>query len=494
MARATDVAVLQAQRHTFVKGVDLYDGHVVASSTDVRIPGRGPALEVVRTYGSSGSTDGGVLGAGWNLNYLSRLIISDCSWMIVGGDGGGQRFTQVGNEFVPQKGYHTRLQKNDDGSYDFFTKGGIHYHYGDAARVEGDSIFADRPNLDFIEDTNGNRLVMRYDGAKNLTEVQELFAGGVPGRSLVFEYTATEILGERRIRRITGPLGLEILYDYDEWANLIQVTRDVRVERYEYTVDQILDRHNLSAYVDPNGHRTEYVYFEDGDLFPGEVPDATLRGKYEFVKEVHEAMGLPEVAVTGFLYDATNYAVTGQLRTVVTDARANATEYLLNENGSPERITEPGGVVTEMTWAADDIYKTSETDANQRVTLFEYDSRANLTKETIQAGGAIGDVVTEFDYDPDYNKMTLKRVENVDAQGAAVVQETIFQIDPSNGNLRSTRDAEGNVTEFDYFPNGDLQFVRGPRPGQQQSFDYDAYGNPRTATDGEGNVTTTEYL
>ena len=29
--------------HTFVKGVDLLDGHLVSSSTDVSISGRGPA-------------------------------------------------------------------------------------------------------------------------------------------------------------------------------------------------------------------------------------------------------------------------------------------------------------------------------------------------------------------------------------------------------------------------------------------------------------------
>ena len=59
--------------HTFVKGVDLLDGHLVASSTDVRVAGRIP-LELTRTYGSSGLRDGGAMGAGWTHNYLSRLV------------------------------------------------------------------------------------------------------------------------------------------------------------------------------------------------------------------------------------------------------------------------------------------------------------------------------------------------------------------------------------------------------------------------------------
>ena len=466
--------------HTFVKGVDLFDGHLVTSSTDANIPGRGPALQVTRTYSSSGSLDEGPLGAGWNLNYHSRLIVTSCFWTIVGGDGSGQRFVRLGGEFVPQKGYHTSLRENDDGSFDFFTKGRIRYHYVNV------QFSADRPNLDFIEDTNGNRLQLTYDAAGNIAQVQEIFAGDVVGRSLFFEYV--DVLGEPRISKITGPLGLELLYAYDEWANLTRVARAERVEIYEYSISQDLDRHNLTATVDSNDRRTDYVYYEDGDLFLGETGAVETRGKFEWVKEVHEAVGHPEEAVTAFLYDVTDFSATQRLKTVVTDARANDTEYLLNKDGSPVQITEPGNVVTVMEWASDDIMKLQETDALNRVTLFEYDANANLTKETIQAGGIIGDVVTEFEYDPTFNKMTLKRAHNTND-----IQETRFEIDPANGNLQSTTDAENNAAEFFYFANGDLQSVRGPRPGQASSFDYDDFGNPTMSTDAEGNITTTVY-
>jgi RHS repeat-associated protein len=472
--------------HTFVKGVDLQDGHLVASSTDARIEGRGPALEVSRTYGSLGISDEGALGAGWNLNFHSRLLVTDCFWTIVGGDGSGQKFTQNGSEFIPQKGYHTSLRRNDDGSYDFFTKGRIRYHYVGVPRFPGDALFTGRPNLAFIEDTNGNRQEMVYDSEGNLVEVREVFAGGEQGRSLFFEYT--DVLGEPRISKITGPLDLEILYEYDEFGNLVRATRGERVESYEYSVSDIEDRYNLTATVDPNGRRTEYVYFEDGDVFPGEGGEEGGQGKHEYVKEVREGVGTPELSITKFLYDVTDVSSTGRVRTVVTDGRNNPTEYFLNLQGSPVEIRESGNVVTTMVWSTTDIYKVQETNALGRVTDFEYDGNANLTSETIHAGGSVGDVVTEFEYDPTFQKMTLKRVLN-----GAEVQETTFEIDPSNGNLLSTTDAEGNVTEFEYAANGDLSSVRGPRPEQQTTYSYDAYGNPETATDGLGNVTTTLY-
>ena len=468
--------------HTFIKGVDLLDGHLVSSSTDLSIPGRGPALELTRTYSSSAVPDGGVMGAGWSMNYFSTLIVKSCAWIVVGGDGSGQRFTRVGEEFIPQKGYHTELIRNDDGSFDFYTKGRIRYHYLDLELFEGDRLYGGRPTLEYIEDTNGNRLELVYDSDRNITQVKEVFQGGVEGRSLVFEYIQNR--GEQRLARVTGPLGLEVTYEYDELANLIKATRDERVERYDYDLANRLDQHNLIAYTDPNGNTTRYRYFTDADVFAGELANAIVVNKFEWVKRVDE----PEGVTTIFVYDFTRIT-DGEFITTVTDGRLNDTIYTLNLNGSPVKIEEPGGVTTTMTWAANDIFKESETDANGRLTLFEYDDRANLEKETIVTDD-YGPVVTEFEYDLIYNKMRLKRVHNVSGGGT---QETLFTINPANGNLERTRDAEGNNTTFEYAANGDLRFVRGPRPGQDTEFMYDDFGNPDRTIDAEGNETTTVY-
>ena len=57
---------------TFVKGVDVLDGHLVRQSTDVKIQGRHLGLEVTRTYSSSARGEDGVMGAGWGWNYPPR--------------------------------------------------------------------------------------------------------------------------------------------------------------------------------------------------------------------------------------------------------------------------------------------------------------------------------------------------------------------------------------------------------------------------------------
>ncbi|MGH9388962.1 MAG: DUF6531 domain-containing protein, partial [Vicinamibacteria bacterium] len=222
----------------------------------------------MRTYASAGSSDEGVMGAGWSMNYMSTLVISSCAWTVRGGDGSGQSFTRVGERFVPQKGYHTELVRNGDGSFDFFTKGRVRYHYLDIELFEGEELYGGRPTLSFIEEPNGNRLELVYDAQRNITKVKEVFRGGVEGRSLAFEYV--QVLGEPRLKRVRGPMSLEVTYEYDENGNLIEARRDERVERYEYDKANVDDRHNLVLYTDANGNETRYRYFEQGDVFPGE--------------------------------------------------------------------------------------------------------------------------------------------------------------------------------------------------------------------------------
>ena len=468
--------------HTFVKGVDLLNGHLVASSTDVRVAGRIP-LELTRTYSSGGLSDSGAMGAGWTHNYLSRLIAVECFITIVGGDGTGQRFVQVGDRFVAQKGYHTRLEKNLDGSFDFYTKGGIRYHYLPLTDAEA-ALRGHR--LDFIEEPNGNRLRMFYDAERRLTKVSEEFGSNFE-RSLTFEYTAEPVVFEFRVARVRGPLGWVVEYTYDELGNLTSVTRapgtpDETVERYEYSVNvtEHQDRHNMTARTDANGNRTEYVYFTDAESFVGETTTTPVVQKYEYVKEVRE----PEGVTTAFSYDVSEVDAL-RFTTRVTDARGFVARYTMNANGSPLEIEEPqvagATILTTMEWSVNDIFKTREVDANERETLFDYDERGNLIRETIKAE----DVVTKFEYDATFNKMTLKR----DAEN----RETRFEIDPANGNLLSVTDTLLNVTRFEYLGNGDLARTDGPRPGQSTRFTYDRFGNPGTTTDALGNVTTTVY-
>jgi Tol biopolymer transport system component len=120
--------------HTFVKNVDVFNGHAVLQREDFRIEDRGLPVQFFRTYGSAGFQIGGPLGPGWTHNYNVRLEISTCNdtktYTVIGGEGTGQTFLWNAStqEFVPPKGYHGTLTYNAVvPEYIYRTKHGIEY-------------------------------------------------------------------------------------------------------------------------------------------------------------------------------------------------------------------------------------------------------------------------------------------------------------------------------------------------------------------------------
>ena len=392
---------------TFVKGVDLLDGHLVQQSTDFKVPGRHLGLELTRTYSSAGWGSQGPLGGGWSLSLDSRLYEEPTCGLVtvVTADGSSQVFRSTNGllSFTPQKGYHTRLE-HDGTIYRFIDKA------GNVHRFEQLAPDGSRP-IEEIEEPHGDRLVFAHDGNGRLTRVAEVQRGAGEVRAATFSYRA--IYGYDRIVRAEVPaLDIAVDYEYDDTGNLVRVTRDgrnlpaggpdaaPRVERYRYLTppsaappgsgvtpqSDTRRQHQLVEVVDPNGHSREFAYYGDEDRIPGEadgrVPGAgglLFTERWELVREVVEKPA-PGVALrTRFSYDATQAVALSQFRSTVRDARGKDTVYVLNGNGSPLRIEEPLSRTTTTTWSATDVLKTSETDANGRLTQFEYDERGNLT-------------------------------------------------------------------------------------------------------------------
>ena len=304
---------------TFVKGVDLFDGHLVQQSADFKVPGRHLGLEVTRTYSSAGWSSQGPLGGGWSLNYAAGLFVDGGCGLatVVTPDGGSQVFQSDDGlmSFTPQKGYHTRLE-HDGNVYRFTDKAGNVHHF-ESPGSDG------RPRLDFIEEPHGDRLVFTYDGTSRLAMVAEVHSEATePVRAVTFTYRP--IYGEDRIVRAeiaalrpeAAALGLAVDYEYDTRGNLTKATRsgqnvagaevtatETRVEAYRYltlptvaggrpSAGDIRKEHQLVETTDPNEHRREYVYYAEGDEMPGEAQGSSgglfFEEKWELVRQVLE--------------------------------------------------------------------------------------------------------------------------------------------------------------------------------------------------------------
>jgi YD repeat-containing protein len=115
-----------------------------------------------------------------------------------------------------------------------------------------------------------------------------------------------------------------------------------------------------------------------------------------------------------------------------------------------------------------------------------------LNNHLLAAGsGPIGQ--RTYTYDPTFNQRTSETDE--------LGRQTLYQIDPNNGNVLSTTVVVGDgthnlVTHYTYFPDGQVKTITDPL-GRVTAFTYDADGRLQTQTVAQGTpdqaVTTYEY-
>lgn len=479
---------------TFVKGVDIFDGHLVQQETDISLPGRHLGLQSLRTYSSSGQGYEGAVGAGWDWNYDASLYPSDACGLVSvkTADGSSQVFRVSGDGFTPQKGYHGRLVRNGDGTYDYFDKASVRHHFVPAPPAPGEGPHF---RLDHFEEPHGDRIQISYDPQGRVSEVAEQH-GGAPVRSL--RATWTNVRGDQRLKSIEAPgLDLRVEYEYDAQGNLVRAVRkggnvsgpsaEDRVFEYVYTVADFRDLHQLVEARDPNRAVTRYEYYQRTDLFPGQDTGfLVVMDKEEFVKRVIE---FPRGAQsTSFTYDFRNALATGRWQTTVVDPRGTTDRYVLNGNGSPLEIHEAEGTadgrVVRIEWAAADIFKERETDGEGRVTTYGHDPNGNLARETVETAD-LGPVETRYTYHPVFNKLTSRT--------DALDRVTTYTISDSTGDLLAVTDPEGNRTEYGYDSSGQLTSVTDPRGHTTGHGAHDSFGNPTRVTDPLGNETTRQY-
>ena len=504
--------------HSSVKGIDLVDGHLSIIRKDFAIGGLGPDLQFARSYGSVGNRSSGPIGAGWSHNYESRLVFDPCGHVtVVGGEGSGTRFSnpvpdvddqdQSILRYQPQAGYHGTLNYyQTDDEYDFYTKSRTRYHY----EQEPEPTALSNYTLRFIEDPFGNRLTLEYDpnSPYKLIAVRD-----ASGRTLEFTYNSFGTVPENRIVQMSGPLGLEVNFEYDAYGNLTKATQDIRSESYEYSTDHPSDKHNMTRITDPNGNRTEYVYYSDQDPFSGFPGDfdwdthvLVFPEKYEFVRAVVEGSGSPEQETIQFSYNYANHQE--MVLTTVVDAWNVTTLHTINPRGGAveKRVYMAGGDnISRTKWAYEeginDVYMTENVEPNGRITRFSYDSNGNLTEQTIDLSNLTGyeavfegdQVITQITNRSIFDQKFNKPVQSIDSMGNI----TNYVLNPKNGAVLSKttypQAGESITLGFSYYPNGLLETTTDGRGNITRLTEYDTHGNNTRVIDPLGNETTMVY-
>ena len=542
--------------HTIVSGVDLWDGHLTHSRQDVLIPGRRLSLDFTRSYSNLGDSRDGPLGAGWTHSYNVRLVERCNTFVVIGGEGSGNAFsnpnlnpvlearyrpllpsTSAGRPlefFQPQIGYHSTLVRHlaDWSEYFFFTKSGVRYHFVREPALGNTNSYTLRE----IREPNGNALILKYCDRGDLDPttldtVTEL--DSTPPREkreLQFTYV-TNLFNNKRIikleayNQLTGGnlYNLRIHYLYDTNGNLTNVVRagipgvDERSESYGYSPGHYFTGHNMTSYTDPNGSVTLYEYYPTNAGLAG---FAIFSGGPNRIPGIHTGEIIRKVTRIGSspaenIETIFDYDFIGKTRTVHDPRESEGvgpTVYTLNDYGATIMIQPPLVPATIMEWATDaphpnvldlsgnparDGLMVKKVDPLGREHRYEYkDGRGNLTAEITVFSGAKAPVTLADGVTSVASISTLYAYDAVFNQRTNSVDAeghaTALLIDPANGNLRTVVDAENNVTAYDYFPNGDLKSKTDPRRNVTH-YSYDDYGNPQSVEEPENKLTTNGY-
>jgi len=496
-----------------VSGVDLLTGNLGITASDLEIPNRGLSLSVVRAYNSHGAGAFSPFGYGWRHNYqvlLTRRFDSATQrWklMIRGGDGEGQSFFegQTGQEVRADEPHQGTIRKNADGSFDFFTKNRIRFHFPGAFEADVNQLSDNgyMGNLEYIEDPHGLRVTLVYEegrlvkvidpsnralqffyeraltpfvgflGATTLAGAQSVCVSKGQFALLQNQLLKAEVGVAWRINRITGPGGIELTYEYDTDGNLVKVTRKGRDQiGSEETSDQVWNysykpdatqgtnvdvTHLLKSVTNPNNNAVSYNYKLDTGLM--------------LVSEIV----YPQLISTSFTYNAPN----GLIHSVdVRDGRGTLTTYQIDRRAEGYHLTiatpfGSGIATTEMRFDKLGM-KTYERDAEGMESLFSYDARGNLESETMKSPTLEeGELRTLYQFESVFNKLTSV----TDPKG----NTTSYEISRSTGDVLQVTLPTGRAIRMNYQANGDLDSVTDER-GLVTSFRYDEFGNTTEIT------------
>lgn len=209
--------------------INLATGNVYVKQTDVRLPGLGGGIELVRVWNSmwpstQSTFQTGLFGPNWRSSFEERVFLGSDHYMkYARGDGSFWSFGGVGPEFdiaAPANAGATLLQGSS-----YWT---LKFKNGEQRLFDNTS-----GNLIAIIDRNGNETQISYDAGGRLVSVAD-----PSSRHLYFSYgSPTSFL----VTSVTSDFGVSVSYSYDSQGRLLQVTEpDQSTLNFDYNGQSLI--------------------------------------------------------------------------------------------------------------------------------------------------------------------------------------------------------------------------------------------------------------
>jgi len=434
---------LKCSQQNVVAPVSTGTGNFWHTFSDLSVPGRGPGLNVTRTYNSAAARPGGVdgpFGPGWSSSYQMRAEADPSGAVrVVQEDGSEVRFVPFNGGYWAPSWVLATLVKNADGTYSFTRK----------AREIFD--FAASGRLSSIKDLNGYTTTLSYDSSDRLVSVAE-----PAGRTLSWTWAGS------RVAQVVDSAGRTVDYGYDAAAQLTSVT-DVTggITRFSYLNGL------MKTMTDPRGGVVTNT-FDSSDRVVSQTDPLLRLTTFDYTS----VPGSTKVTSPAGVVTLDTYQY-GQLVTQTTGygtAQAATTTRAYNPATlGCSTVTDPNNRTTTKAYDARGNL-TSRTDPLGRQTTWTYDNLNNVTSERDAKL-----VTTTMTYDAKGNLLTRSRPLLGAAGATSATQKVTFNYG-ENGNPNS-----GEVTSM-LDPNG-----------QRWAYAYDTYGNRTSTTDPLYRVTTAAY-
>lgn len=474
--------------------VNTADGNFWHTFDDLSIPGRGPALDLTRTYNSLAADTDGPFGYGWSDSYGMSLDIGTSQVVVHQGNGALATFTSAdGTTWSAPPRVLSTLAHTGDGTWTFVHRAQQIYTFDATGRLTA------------ISDPNGNRITVSYPSGSSLV------ATDPAGRSLTFTFTGSHITS------VQDSASRSLTYSYDSAGNLTDVI-DVGGGHWQFTYDSahrmltmrspryygdttttptpVLNNHYDSAgridqQTDPAGRVTSFDYTS----IPGSTMVTDPKGNIT-VDEYQDGLLISATAGYGTASSATWYyrydpATLGRTTTFLPPGYTTTATY----DSAGNRLTSTDGLsrTTSYTYNALDevtsITEPKQVNGQPITTTLTYDTAGNLLSTSSplldSSGAATATAVTTYHHDDSAHPGDLTSVTDPNGHTSTANYDSV-------GDLTSVTDAAGNKTSYGYdtdrgwrtsqvSPRGN---VAGANPtAYTTSYSYDAYGRPTVIRD-----------
>jgi RHS repeat-associated protein len=462
--------------------VNCATGDQIESQTDLAVGGRGPKLNLTRTYNSQlavTQSKPGPFGYGWTGSYSAHLVVDKAreTATVVQDNGSSVTFDLESGKYVGSTPLVQAIVVKEE-------SGGYVYTLPNQAKLQ----FNSAGQLTSETDRNGNAVTMTLSTEGRLEAVTD-----GAGRKLSFAYN-----GEGLVESAKDPQGNTVKYTY-EAGNLATVTQPGTTSlRWQYKYDT---SHQMTTETDGRGHAVTTEYDSSHRVIvQKDAMERERKWKYATIESGTETtVTEPNGAVTVEKFNSTG------LPTSVIHASGTAyaatTTYEYDGSQNLIAVTDPNKHTTKYGYDATGD-RTSAKDANGNETKWTYDTTHDVETTTL----------------PKSEKTTIKR----DAHGnpevierpapGSTTQKTTYKYD-TKGDLTEKTGPLENKTKYEYDPAGDLESETDPESNKRTwkynedsqeieetsprkfttKIERDAQGRPLTVTDALGHTTKYAY-